>query len=60
MWLRVGRRWLPTWLPKTSLAALMFEWPHTVSRFPGPEVLSRHGAVGTDLMRLSPEACEDR
>jgi hypothetical protein len=33
MWLRVGRRWLPTWLPKTSLAALVFEWPHTVSRF---------------------------
>ena len=32
MWLRVGRRWLPTWLPKNSLAVLMFEGciPHLV------------------------------
>jgi len=37
MWLRVGRRWLPTWRPKTSLAALMFEWLHCISP-PGPEV----------------------
>jgi hypothetical protein len=38
MWLRVGRRWLPTWLPKYSLATLMFEWLRTVSRSPGPEI----------------------
>ena len=29
------RHWLPTWLPEKSLASLMFEWPHAVSR-PGP------------------------
>jgi hypothetical protein len=25
VWPHVGRRWLPTWLPKYSLATLMFE-----------------------------------
>jgi hypothetical protein len=52
--------WLPTWLPKNSLAALMFEWPHTVSPAGVLRFLSRHGAVGADVMPLNPEACEDR
>jgi hypothetical protein len=43
-----------------SLAALMFEWPRTVSRLRVLRFLSRYGAVGADVMRLSPEACEDR
>ena len=60
MWLHVGRRWLPTWLPKDSFAALMFEWLHTVSRPGVLRFLLRHGAVGADVMRLNPEACEDR
>ena len=31
-------------------------------RYParGPEFLSRHGAVGADVLPLSLEACEDR
>jgi len=56
MWLRVGRRWLPTWLPKHSLAVLMFEYLHTASRARGPRFLSRHGLVGADVMPMSPEA----
>ena len=55
MWLRVGRRWLPTWLPRHSLAVLTFEWPHT-HLVPGPTFLSRHEAVGADVMLMSPEA----
>jgi hypothetical protein len=38
MWLRVDRRWLPTWLPKHSLAVLMFEYLHTASRARGLRV----------------------
>jgi len=38
----------------------MFEWPRTVLRLRVLRFLSRHGAVGTDVMPLSPEACEDR
>jgi len=56
MWLRVDRRWLPTWLPKHSLAVLMFEWLHTTSRAWGLRFLSRHGPVGADVMPMSPEA----
>ena len=56
MWLRVGRRWLPTWLPKYSLATLMFEWPCAVSRFRVLRFPSRHGAVGADVVPLSLEA----
>jgi hypothetical protein len=59
MWLRVGRRWLPTWLPKYSLATLMFEWPCSLS-LPRLRFQSRHGDVGADVMPLNPEACEDR
>src|ERR1700760_1709402 len=57
--LHVGRRWLPTWLPKYSLATLIFEWLHTVSRPRALRFLSRHGAVGADVMPPRPEACED-
>jgi hypothetical protein len=56
MWLRVGRRWLPTWLPKHSLAVLMFEWLHTASRARGLRFLSRHRPVGADVMPMSLEA----
>jgi hypothetical protein len=60
VWPYVDRRWLPTWLPKYSLATLTFEWPHTVSRPRALRFLSRHGAVGAHVMPLRPEACEDR
>jgi hypothetical protein len=56
MWLRVGRRWLPIWLSKHSLAVLMFEWLHTASRAWGLRFLSRHGPVGANVMPMSLEA----
>jgi hypothetical protein len=60
MWLCVARRRLSTWLPKNSLAVLMFEWPHAVSLPRALRFLSRHVAVGADVMPLSPQACQDR
>jgi hypothetical protein len=56
MWLRVGRRWLPTWLPQHSLAVLMFEWLHTAFRARSLRFLSRHRPVGADVMPMSLEA----
>ena len=51
MWLRVGRRWLPTWLPKHSLAVLMFEWPHTASRARAPRFYRDTGPSAPTLCR---------
>ena len=52
MWLRFGRRWLP----KHSLAVLMFEWLHSAFRARGLRFLSRHRPVGADVMPMSLEA----
>jgi hypothetical protein len=51
MWLRIGRRWLPTWLPKHSLAVLMFEWLHTASRARGSGFYRDTGPSAPTLCR---------
>ena len=60
MWLRVGRRWLPHLAPQELVSSASVRIAaHRISP-PVLRFLSRHGAVGADVMPLSQEACEDR